>query len=286
MTNRHHSICDLHVHSTCSDGTHTPEELISLARRAGIEAVALCDHNTIAGLARFESAACGTDTIAVPGVEVTAEFAGKEVHLLGLFIPRHARDAVADFLREIDRRKQASNRILIRALADAGYDIDLPSVLETAGEATPNRVHVAHVLMTRGYVSSINEAFHTLLRDGGPYYRPPARLDVLDVIGFFRSIRAIPVLAHPLLTLTRDEVCRLLDMGRTRGLVGVETVYPLYSEEETVFMTEAAARFGLLPSGGSDFHGANKPDIALGRGHGNIAVPMEFYEQLKELSTP
>ncbi len=281
-------IADLHVHSTASDGSTPPEELIAVARKSGVSAVALTDHNTLAGLARFEAAARGTEIVAIPGVEVTAGATvadgEREVHILGLFIPRAVRDELAVFLSEIDRRKRAANCALIERLAAAGYAIDLASVLLVAGEATPNRVHIANVLMERGYVGSVKEAFDTLLRDGGGFYRAPERLNALEVIRFLRSHGILPVLAHPLLTLSQGEVCAFLPQAREAGLVGVETVYPLYSPEEADFMAEVAERFGLLPSGGSDYHGTNKPDIDMGRGRGNIVVPFVFYEGLKALS--
>ncbi len=278
-------ICDLHVHSTASDGSLSPEGLIDEARREGVRAVALTDHNTLTGLARFEAAAAaGGEIVAIPGVEVTAGWGDHEVHILGLFIPVAARKPLAAYIAEIDRRKHASNRKLIERLALAGYEIDYESVLAAAGEATPNRVHVANILMERGYVSSVQIAFQTLLRDGGEFYRSAPKFDALDVIGILRSLRVVPILAHPLLTLSRDEIDILLPQAKDAGLVGVETVYPLYSEDDAAFMADAAARFGLLPSGGSDFHGVHKPDTRMGRGRDNIEVPFSVYEDLMHMA--
>ncbi len=279
-------ICDLHVHSTASDGSLAPEELIAEAMRAGVSAVALCDHNTVAGLARFEAAAHGTEVIAVPGVEITAGVtveAGteKEVHILGLFIPSPVCGALSAYLGEIDCRKREANAALVAALAAAGYDIDTASVSAAAGEATPNRVHVANVLLARGHVSSIREAFKTLLRDGGDFYRAPGRPDACEVIRFLSSLGILSVLAHPLLTLSREELRAFLPIARDHGLCGVETLYPLYSEDDSAFMAETAEQYGLLASGGSDFHGANKPDIRMGVGRGNLLVPFAFFENLQ-----
>ncbi len=282
-------ICDLHVHSSCSDGSFSPEELIAEAKREGVAAVALCDHNTLAGLGRFEKAARKTDILAVPGVEITAGVTvgngeEREVHILGLFIPRRARRSLAELLSVIDHRKRESNRETVDRLAEAGYAIDRDAVRAAAGEATPNRVHIARVLMERGYVGSVKEAFDTLLRDGGGFYRAPARLDALEVIECLHERGAVPVWAHPLLTLSREEIRALLPIAREHGLAGVETVYPLYSEEDAAFMAEIAAHTGLLPSGGSDFHGVNKPDTRMGCGKDNICVPFEIYLRLKERS--
>ncbi len=277
--------CDLHIHSTASDGSDTPEELIAVAQAEGLSAVALCDHNTVAGLERFEAAAEGTGVMAVPGVEVSAGYRGHEVHILGLFIEKEVRTALSTYLGEIRRRKTEANLALIDRLAAAGYQIDHESVAALAGEAYPNRVHIANVLMAGGYVRSVQEAFQTLLRDGGNFYRAPERLDAFEVIESLRSLNILPISAHPSLTLTPGKLRRFLSEGAAHGLCGVETIYPLYSEEDASHIRRAAVDFGLLPSGGSDYHGKNKPDIRMGRGRENIEVPLTMLDALRSLHT-
>ncbi len=273
--------CDLHIHSNCSDGVDAPEELIKIAKASGLSAVALCDHNTVAGVSRFEAAARGSGVIAVAGVEVTAEALGKEVHILGLFIKENVREKLTDCLSVINRRKEAAGIALTERLSAAGYEIDYKTVKALAGDAQPNRVHIARALMEKGYVSSVKEAFDKLLREGGDFYIPPKRLDALEVIEFLSSLNVLPVMAHPLMNLTVSELEEFLPKAKSRGLVGMETIYPLYDAEKTEKARELAERFSLLPSGGSDYHGINKPDTFMGKGKNNIFVPMCIYEGLR-----
>ncbi len=272
--------CDLHVHSNCSDGSYAPSELIGAAQAAGLSAVALCDHNTVAGLSRFEEAAAGTDVIAVPGVEVTAGYCGKEVHILGLFLKKEARGALTAYLETINRRKKEANRELIARLQAAGYDIDLAAVQKIAGEALPNRVHVAGALIAGGYIKTVNEGFDGILAEGAGFYESAERLDAFEVIEFLRGIAAVPVIAHPLLNLTKEELHAFLPRAKACGLVGMEVHYAAYSAAETALADALARTYGILPSGGSDFHGDNKEGQYIGKGRGDLAVPFAFYEAL------
>ncbi len=276
--------CDLHVHSNCSDGSCTPEEIAETSAEAGLSAVALCDHNTVAGLIRFSDAAKKTGLIPVNGVEISCGYMDEEVHILGLFIPKERFRDVSEYLLEINIRKVESNEHLMKNLTDAGYSIDYKSVLDMADGAIPNRVHFANVLMNAGYVSSISEAFATVLSDEKGLYVPTRKLDSFDVIRFLESISAVPVMAHPFLSLTESELLEFLPSAKKFGLAGMECLYSTYSKEETAKAFELAKKFGLLPSGGSDFHGTNKPDIKIGEGKGNLRIPMEYYERLKLLS--
>lgn len=275
--------CDLHTHSCCSDGTHTPAEIVDLAVHAGLSAVALTDHNTVAGLPSFLSAADGKDILAVPGVEISTGWNGKELHILGLFLPPASFAAVTGFLDIINVRKEESNRKLIRALSAAGYALDYEAILHSHPEGTINRAVIAAALLEKGFVSSVAEAFQTLLSSRNGYYIPPERICVLDAIAFLSSIHAVPVLAHPFLSLTEAELRQFLPQAKKYGLTAMETVYSSYSEETEALAKEIAAQFGLLQSGGSDFHGSNKPDIYLGTGKGSLHVPTDFVKQLQEV---
>ncbi len=277
-------LCDLHTHSLCSDGANTPEELIAIASAAGLRAVALCDHNTVAGLVRFEAAAAGSGVMPIPGVEVTTAYEGREVHILGLFLKKEVRPYLAEYLSEINRRKEENNRILAARLSEGGYILDYPSIKAAAGGAMPNRVHFAKAMMERGYVSSVAEAFATVLADGGAFYRSAEKLDSLDVIRFLSSLGAVPVMAHPLLNLTEEKLREFLPKARAAGLCGMETVYSLFSAEQMALLASLAAEYGLLPSGGSDFHGTNKPGIKMGRGKDNISIPYRFCEDLQKMA--
>ena len=270
---------DLHTHSHCSDGSLTPAQLLRAAEKAGVTAVALCDHNTVAGLPEFMAAAGTVE--AVPGVEFSANYQGKELHILALFLPRESWAAVDSRLAQLHREKEASNRALVAALRCGGYAITYEEVTAMAGGGWINRAHVAQVLTRKGYTGSVQEAFRTLLNRHGGFYVPPKLPDALETIAFIKDQGAVAVLAHPLLSLDAAQLRTFLPMAGAAGLDAIETMYPLFDEAATQLLRGMACEFGLLESGGSDFHGAAKPDIRIGVGRGTLAVPDAVLEQLR-----
>lgn len=274
--------CDLHTHSTYSDGTCTPAEIIARAETLGLSAVALTDHNTVAGLPDFMAAAQNRFVEAVPGVEISTAYCDTELHIVGLFLPENAFEQITALLEKFNRKKETSNQILIQNLNRAGYDLNYEEICRNHPCGTVNRAVIAASLLEKGYVSSINEAFNGLLSKKGGYYIPPDRLSAFDAIAFLRSIHAVPVLAHPFLNLkTEDALCKFLEEAISCGLVAIETMYSSYSPETEATARRIAKEFGLLESGGSDFHGQTKPHISLGSGKGNLAVPTSFATSLK-----
>ena len=271
--------CDLHTHSVFSDGTYTPEELIAEAGRMGL-IIALTDHNTAAGLPDFMDAAEKQGVTAVPGVEFSTEYLGKELHLLGLFVqPEHYR-AVERMVKEQHVLKEISNMELVERLNQAGYRIDYAKVKRRNPSGNANRAHMAAELLEQGYVTSVREAFDTILSDGGGFYVPPLRLQLTDVIKSLRRIGVVPVLAHPLQELTETELRELLPVAIEAGLMGMETMHSSYSPDRICLAEEIAAEFHLLSSGGSDFHGSVKPDVSLGTGKGWLDIPETTYARL------
>ena len=271
--------CDLHTHSVFSDGTYTPTELIAEARRLGL-ILALTDHNTAAGLPEFMEAARKQGVTAVPGVEFSTEYNGKELHLLGLFVLPEHYAAVELMVKEQHVLKEFSNMELVERLNQAGYLIDYAKVKGRNPNGNANRAHVAAELMEHGYVTSIREAFDTILSDDGGFYVAPLRLALTDVIRDLKHIGVLPVLAHPLQELTEPELRELLPHAIKAGLVGMETMHSSYSMETISLAEKTAAEFNLLPSGGSDFHGSVKPDISLGTGRGELRISSEIYSDL------
>ncbi len=276
--------CDLHTHSNCSDGTDTPEKLVENALNAGLSAVALCDHNTVTGLPRFLQAAKSKPIAAVPGVEVTCAYLGQEIHMLGLFVPENSYDKLTDFMGIINRRKLESNRRLVQNLSSAGYQISMDEVEREAKGAVPNRSHFAEVLIKKGYVNDKKTAIDGIMSERGGIYQPAERLDAFEVVRQLRALSALPVLAHPFLNLTEAQLREFLPAARECGLVGMECVYTLFTPEQTERAYALAEEFDLLPSGGSDYHGAAKAGLALGTGYPDrpISIPMEFYATLSE----
>lgn len=274
--------CDLHTHSVFSDGTFTPTELVNEAEKLGLSAIALTDHNTTYGLTEFLTAAKGKKLEAIPGVELSTDYGTTELHIIGLFIEPKYFDRVERLVDELKIRKHESNIALVKALNEAGYDIDYEEIEAKTPKGHLNRAHFAAALTEKGYTASVREAFSTLLSKGGGFYKEPKRLPVYETIAFLKSINAVTVLAHPFLNLTEEELRVFLPKAKEYGLDAMETAYSAYDAETAKRAAEMAAEFGLKQSGGSDFHGGNRPYIALGTGIGELAVPTEFLDKLKE----
>ena len=276
--------CDLHTHSCYSDGTYTPAELILAAERLGLSAIALCDHNTVAGLPEFLISAEGHAVEAIAGVELSTDLAHdgivSELHILALYLPKSAYGGVISLVEDMKKKKVESNLLLVSNLQKAGYEIDYGEIV-TRTKGIPNRAHIAKVLCEKGYVASEREAFATLLRKGGGFYIEPSRPDVFFVLDFIRASGAVSVLAHPFLNLDENALRSFLPKAKAHGLVAMETRYPLYDEKTTALAAKIAEENSLLPSGGSDFHGENKPDLALGKGRGELFVPVSFAKTLR-----
>lgn len=279
--------CDLHTHSCFSDGTDSPAQILKKAVGLGLSAAALTDHNTVDGLPEFLEAAKGRDILAIPGVEISTGYNGKELHIVGLFLNQADFEQVTDFLSIINRRKEESNRRLIQNLNKAGYELCYEEINEQH-QGNINRAVIAGAMLEKGYISAIKEAFKGLLSEEKGLYIPPERISSFEAIAFLRSIGAVPVLAHPFLNLREEELIPFIQQAKPYGLAAMETQYSTYSPEITATASEIAKNYGLLESGGSDYHGANKPDIQLGTGKGMLAVPNHFvsYLQNNRRTTP
>ena len=274
--------CDLHTHSVFSDGTDTPARLIELAAEAGLSAVALCDHNTVAGLPDFLEAAKDSAVEAVPGVEISTDYADKELHILALFVQPQHYAAVTALLAEGDRRKEQSNIDLVAALNAAGYALSYEEIKAKTPQGHINRAHIAAEMLELGYVESVQAAFRTLLSPKHGLYHPPKRIDAYDAIRFIKSIGAVAVLAHPFLSMDEQLLRAFLPRAVEAGLDAMEVFYSKYDEETTLLAVKIAEEYGILPSGGSDYHGGNKPDIAIGIGRGDLKIPHQWLNGLKK----
>lgn len=274
--------CDLHTHSFFSDGTLSPTDLLNKACECGLSAIALCDHNIVNGLLEFKAAAENMDIEAVLGCEFSTEYNGIELHILGLFIDEKAFPVLEDFCNDMNRRKTLATKKLVEDLNKGGYEVDYQSLIAATPNGHINRAHIAKAMEEKGYVTSVKEAFKTVLRSGGEFYTSPKRLDTLETITLLRRVGAVPVIAHPLFSTSAEVLKEFWPKAKAAGLVGMETLYPMYDDETTQKAIDIANEFGFLQSGGSDFHGANKPHISLGTGTGQLEVPYEFFLQLKE----
>ena len=273
--------CDLHTHSTFSDGTKTPREIVINAKKIGLSAVALCDHNTTRGLCEFVEAACEIGITPVPGCEFSVDYRGRELHLIGMFLPRDAYFEIERMMEEGARLKDESNIQLVEALGRAGVIIDYEKIKNNTTGHSPNRAHIAREMTNLGYTSSVSEAFEKYLSQSAGFYVEPPRPSVWDMMEYIIKIGAVPILAHPLLTLNESELREFLTEAVPRGLVAMECIYTTYSEDETRLAHKLAAEFGIKISGGSDYHGDIKPDVMLGVGRGNLSVPLSVLHDLQ-----
>lgn len=272
-------LCDLHTHSYYSDGSDSPKQIIERAASLGI-AVALTDHNTTAGLDEFLAEANARGVTAVAGVELSTLYCGKELHLLGLFLPREHYADIKALVKDFRLLKEKSNADLLERLAAEGYPLDYSEIRKRAPGGNVNRAHIAAELTRLGYTKSINEAFDSLLSEARGLYTPPARPDLFATVALLKRLGALAVLAHPLQELSEDELCELLPRAIKEGLVGIETLHSSFSAEQVAAAKAIAQKFDLCESGGSDYHGDNKPDIAIAFGKGELRVPIELYEIL------
>ena len=276
---------DLHLHSTHSDGTLPPAALIQRIKSTGLSAAALTDHNTVSGVPTFLEEAHRQGVTAVTGVELSTVRDGRELHLLGLFIPPEHLSDVTALTEDYLIRKEQSNRDLVARLAADGYRVDYDAIREATPDGNVNRALIAKALLAGGYVPSVKAAFDTLLGEGMGYYIPPSRIDFLEAIRFLRSIRTVPVWAHPLQYIDEATVTALLPLAEEAGLIGMEVMHSSYTEATVIAAKALADKFGLLYSGGSDFHGAVKPDVYPGVGsrEGTAPnIPDEYCERLRE----
>ncbi len=256
---------DLHTHSTASDGSLTPRALAREGKRCGLKVQALTDHDGLGGLDDFLDEAEQISLIGLPGIELSAEVPRGQLHLVGLNINRNDVE-LQGFCERILCGREARNIEILEAFNDIGIDLTLEEVARFAGEDLISRVHFAQALVKRGLVASVKEAFTQYLEKGGKCYRDRYRATPEECIGHILRTEGIPIMAHPFSLDTNPEtLLPKIAALKEAGLVGMECYYSTYDTEQTVEVLRIAHKLDLLPSVGSDFHGAPKPDIALGR---------------------
>lgn len=276
------ALCDLHVHSTCSDGTVPPAEVVRRARDAGLAAMALTDHDTFAGIAEALDAGARLGIRVVPGVELSLPHANT-FHMIGLAVdPSNARlAAVADLLRE---GRGPRNREIVERLRALGVDLTIEEVEREAGGDVVARPHVARVLLKKGVVGSFQEAFDRFLKKGAPAYAERPRVSLEEAIAAIRDAGGASVLCHPATLGHDDDAAALAELRAfaAAGLDAVEVRCGRSTPSEIERWQSLARDAGLLPSGGSDFHGDNKPDLRIGSGRGRLRVPLAWLEALED----
>lgn len=273
---------DLHVHSTRSDGTLTPTELVKYALEKRLSAIALTDHDTVDGIDEAIEAAKGTGLTVIPGIEYSTNYHNRDVHIVGLFID-HKAPVFQRYLEKFKQSRIDRNHKLCANLQSVGFDITYDALLEMFPDAIITRAHYAKFLLEKGYVKSRQEAFDRYLGDHTPYFVHREKITPEEVIEVTRKAGGIPILAHPTLyKFGKEQLELLISTLKNHGLMGIECVYSTYTPSEEREIKAYAQKYHLLPSGGSDFHGANKPGLDLGIGYGKLHVPDEYMLAIKE----
>lgn len=275
-------IVDLHLHSTASDGSFTPSELIDLADSLNLGAVALTDHDTVSGIPEFmQHALKFPDIIPVPGVEISAEYGTKELHIVGLFVDYNNKP-LENLLREIRRNRNIRNELMIKKLQNMGYDISLQEVLDAAGGESVGRPIFAKILIEKGYFNEPQDVFDHCLKRGTPAYCPRVLPAPREAIKNIHEAGGLAIWAHPLHRSQTDRAYlrKTLKELMQYGIDGIEAHYSSFTASQTKAVTEVAYEFSIPVSGGSDFHGTNQIGITMGSGRGNLAIPFSVYKSL------
>jgi len=273
---------DLHTHTTASDGTLDPADLVRKAASDGLKAVAITDHDTVGGLSQALRAGKETGVEVIPGCELSIDFKSGQMHILGLFLPDPPQGLQATLDDLQDRRNNRNDRIL-GMLRDAGVDVTLKEIQELAGEASIGRPHIARVLVQKGVVESIDQAFKQYIGPGGAAYVPKDKLDPETAIRILKQEGATVILAHPYsLEIDTEELRELLSRLKEQGLEGVEAYYSEHTPEQTRTYLQLCSELDLLVSGGSDFHGSVKEDVGLGTGKGNLDLSYDLVRRMRQ----
>jgi len=274
---------DLHAHTTHSDGSASPDELIALAASKKARAIAITDHDTVSAIDDARATAERFGIEFVSGIEISAEHSPGTMHILGYCIDEKS-TALAAKLDELRQARELRNPQIANRLQSLGFDIRYDEVLKVAGNQIVGRPHFARLMIEKGYVASMQEAFDRYLKKDADAYVEKARLSPRESIALIHAAGGVAVLAHPyqLKLSSYEDVDRLVGELAELGLDGVEAVYSRHNADEREGYAKVAAQNGLLVTGGSDYHGTYKPDISLVTGLGDLDVPYELLEALKE----
>jgi len=269
---------DLHMHSTASDGRLTPEDVVRKSAENGLTVIALTDHDTVDGIAPALVAAKAFPWLKViPGIEISTDFPDGEVHVLGYFIDYTDPEFVARLERMRHSRRERAQGMIAK-LRDLGIHIEWQQVLEIAGSGSIGRPHIAQAMLDKGYIASIKEAFTKYIGRGGPAYVEREKITPVEAVELILRTKGLPVLAHPL-TISDPET--MVVELKAAGLVGIEAYYNGYTADEISRLVNLADKYGLIASGGSDYHGL---DVSRETMIGGVDVPIKSAEQLMTLA--
>ena len=273
----HRQYVDMHTHSTASDGTLSPSELVRYGERKGLYAICLSDHDTVSGIAEALSESQSCNLLVIPSIELSAGYLGADVHLLGIGIdPKHP--GFLEQLQMLQESRDHRNRVMIQKMRNCGFPITEELIQSRYPGAQITRAHLARYLVEEGYTATKEDAFARYLKKGCPCYIPREMISPASALQIIRHAGGKAVLAHPNLYrhLDREQLEALIKALTEQGLFGIETIYSTNTPGEEAYTRQLAEKYRLHITGGSDFHGANKPDIDLGVGRGNLRIPREL----------
>lgn len=280
------NLIDLHVHSNASDGSLSPREVVELANEAGLTAIALTDHDTVAGIDEALDAASSLELTVIPGVELSCIYMEKEIHILGLFID-HKNEVLLRFLTDAASKRKERNEKMLESFRSAGFLLTMDDLLCGNPNTIITRAHFARALLQKGYVSSVDQAFKKYLDPGRPFYRKRETITPEDAVQALLAAGGFVVLAHPCLyKFGWEKTESLISYLKSLGMKGLECFHSSNNQNESAMLRKLSIKYGLLPTGGSDFHGAAKPDIRIGFGRGGLRVPDLYLTDIKNSMSP
>lgn len=272
---------DLHTHSTESDGTLTPENLMEHAKNCGLSAIALTDHDSISGIRKAQPAAERLGIELVPGIELSTDYHGMEIHILGYYIDINHPDFLKKLKEFVDNRDNRNEK-MAALLQQEGFDISIDALYQENPDSVITRAHFAKYLVEHGFVKDRETVFREYLGDGCRCCVPREKITPYEAIRLIKTGGGLAFFAHPVLChMSQEELHDFTKSLTEAGLTGLEAIYSKNGPGDELRLRELAGEFGLRISGGSDFHGANKPDIHLGTGTGNLKIPYGVLEQVK-----
>ncbi len=269
---------DLHVHTTASDGTYTPSEVIQIAFEMGLKAIAITDHDTVSGVANALDAAKNLDIEVIPGIEFSTEINNTSIHILGLYVDYRNKELIELSSKIINSREIRAKKIVqkLNELLESPK-INFNDVKIKANNLI-GRPHIAEVLVEKGVVHTINEAFEKFLKRGAPAYIPRFKLTPIEAVSFLKNIGAIPILAHPCHISKEINLEELINDLIEVGLAGLEIYYPDHSNEDITKLLELTEKYDLVVSGGSDSHGELTKETPIGC----LEIPYSILENIKK----
>lgn len=274
---------DLHVHSNKSDGSYSPTELVDYAIEKGLAAFALTDHDTIAGLDEaIDYAKKQSLCEVIPGIELSTEYEGKDIHILGLYIEHH-NTHFTRYLIDFQNSRELRNEKMCAKLREHGINISIEQLQERFPDSVVTRGLYAKYMLETKQIKNMSEAFERYIGDNSPCYIPREKVTPSQAVSLIKSAGGIAVLAHPTLYhMSLSRLDNLISQLVATGLDGIEALYSTYHAGEERDMKRLAIKYQLLITGGSDFHGTTKPGLDLGVGYGHLFVPEELLDKLKE----